>query len=135
MILNDLQRAPGQAVFLFDRHIEVIHGPKSNCSPDPFSRQGILQQLKGIHFDPDIRQITQAVTFRARITIDALMLAAPVQIHIVLQAKPGIWLFYMIEDGLGCYLSDHRCFGNPSFTGKVTRFLYKYAGFQLLITP
>ena len=135
MTPNDLQSAPGQAVFLFNWHIEVIHGPKSNCSPDLFARQGIIEQLESIHFDSDIRQITQAVTFRARIAVDALVLAAPVQVHVVLQAKPGIWLFYVIEDGLGCDLSDHRSYGNPSFTGKVTRFLYKYAEFQLLNTP
>ena len=63
------------------------------------------------------------------------MLTAAVQVHVVLQAKPGIWLFYVIEDSLGSDLSDHGSYGNPSFTGKVTRFLKKYAEFQLLNTP
>ena len=132
---DDLQGSSGQAVFLFNWHIGVIHGPKPNCSPDSFARQGIIEQLESVYFDSDICQIAQAITLRARIAVDTLVLAAPVQVHVVLQAKPGIWLFYVIENGLGSDLSDHRLSGNLSYTGKVTRFYFKYAGFQLLNNP
>ncbi len=113
LLLNDLQRTPGMTIFLLNWHIKVIHGPKSNCPANSFAGQGIFQQLQSIHFDLDI-QISQPVAFRTRITVNGLVLAAPVQIHVVLQAKTGIWLLDMIEDGLGRDFSNHRRLGSLS---------------------
>ena len=94
-------------VIPFNWHIGVIHRSKTDRAQYPLTGQDILEQLNSIGFHPNLGQIPQLVAFRPRITINALVLAAAVQIHVVLQAKPGIRLLNMIEDGLGCDLCDH----------------------------
>jgi hypothetical protein len=49
----------------------------------------------------DIGKIFNLVAFGARVAIDALVLATPVQVHVVFQAKVGIGLLDRVTDGLG----------------------------------
>jgi hypothetical protein len=56
----------------------------------------------------DIDKILDLVAFGARIAIDALVLAAPVQVHVVLQPKVGIGLFDVVENRFRVNFLNHR---------------------------
>ena len=55
----------------------------------------------------DIGEVLDLVARRARVAVDALVLAAPVQVHVVLQPKVGVGLLYMVENGFAVDFFDH----------------------------
>ncbi|NHZ71857.1 MAG: hypothetical protein GWP17_02075 [Aquificales bacterium] len=78
---------------LFEGHIGVVHGAGADGAFDPFARQFIFEQVDGIGFDQHVLiKAVDAITLTTRITVNAAMLAAPVQVHVVFETKPGIRL-------------------------------------------
>ena len=72
-----------------------------------FAGQSFGQQVDGVGFDQDIGEILDPVAGGARVAIDALVLAATVQVHVVLQTKIWVGLLDMIENGFGDDFSNH----------------------------
>ena len=84
MMSDDLQRSSRHFVFTLNRHIEVIHCPKSYSPQNPFPGQDIIQQFQGVGLYLNISKILYPITLRSRITINTLMLTSPVEVHVVL---------------------------------------------------
>ena len=104
---DHFQGPAAKLVFAFDRHIGIVHRAKTNGAAHPLAGQGIGQQINSVDFDMDIGKILDLVALGARVAVDALVLAAPVQVHIVFQAEVGIGLLDVVEDGLGVDFRDH----------------------------
>jgi hypothetical protein len=104
---NHAQRLAGQIARGFQRHIGIVHRAGADRAPDPLARQFLAQQINRVSLDQDVGKIVDPVALAARIAIDALMLAAPIQVHGVLDAEPGIGLSGRGEQGFGLNFPDH----------------------------
>ena len=104
---DNFKRLAGELSFGFNGHVGVIHGAKSNGAFDPFTREFAAQQVDGVGFHENITEIFDAVTFAARIAVDALMLAAAVEVEVIFQAKPGIGLFEARQQGARFNIFNH----------------------------
>ena len=61
-----------------------------------------LQEFNGIDLDQHIMvKVFDLVALGARVTVDALVLAAPVQVHVVVQPEPIIRTFNAGKQGFG----------------------------------
>ena len=105
---DDFQGPAAELVFAFDRHVGVVHGAETDGAAHPLAGQGIGQQIDGVDLDMDIGEVLDLVALGARVAVDALVLAAAVQVHVVLQAEVGVGLLDVVEDGLGLDFGDHR---------------------------
>lgn len=74
-------------------------------------RDSLLQQFNGVCFYQDVAEIFNLVAGTAGVTVNALVLAAPVQVHIVFQAKPFIRLADCVQEHLGCDFFNHLDLG------------------------
>ncbi len=66
----------------------------------PFTRllaSSLRSKFDGVFFDLNVGEILDAITQAARVAVDALMLAAAIQIHVVFQPEPVIGLFHVRE--------------------------------------
>ena len=108
MFGDDLQRAPGQVALLFQRLVRVVHRAGADGPPDALAGQGVLQQFHRVHLDQHVLEILDPVAIAARVAVDALVLAASIEVHVVLQPEPGIGLLDVVEEGLGVNFFNHR---------------------------
>ena len=71
-------------------------------------RQLLPQQIDGIGLDQHILvEILDLIALAARIAIDALVLAAPVQVNVVIEAEPVVGPFDAAQEGFCLDLFDH----------------------------
>ncbi len=108
VVRDDLQRATGQVELRFQRHVWIVHRAGADGALDPFARQLIPQQIErvGLH-QHVVVEVLDLVALAARVAVDALVLAAPVQVHGVFDPEPGIGLLGAGEQRLGGDLFDH----------------------------
>jgi hypothetical protein len=85
---DHFQRLRGEAAGGFQRQIRIAHGAGADGALDPLARQFLLQQVDGVDLYQHIGKVLDLIALAARIAINALMLAAAIQIHGVFDAKP-----------------------------------------------
>ena len=91
---DDLQRAAGQPELAFEGHVGVVHRAGVDLALDALAGQLSAQQLEGVGLDQHLAvEVLDPVACRARVTIDAVMLAAPLYRFMV---------YLMPNQGSGC---------------------------------
>jgi len=107
MLSNHLQSLAGEFALRFDGHIGIIHRSSSDGAFYTFAGQLLPQQLDGVGFNQDVTEVFDLVAGAARIAVNTLVLAAPVQVHVVFQAEPVIRLTDCVQQDLGCDIFYH----------------------------
>ena len=91
---DDLQRAAGQPELALERHVSVVHRAGVDVAFDALGCQLTAQQLEGVGLDQHLAvEVLDPVACRARVTIDAVMLAPPLYRFMV---------YLMPNQGSGC---------------------------------
>ena len=107
---DGFQGASGKPDLRLQRHIWIIHGTGADGADDSFPGQLTPQQVDGIGLNQHIMvEIFDLVALGARVAVDALVLAAAVQVHVVVEPEPFVGPFDTHQQGFDLYLFDHGC--------------------------
>ncbi len=87
---QNLQGFGGQAVLELGARVGVAHRAKPDRAFDALAPQLFFEQLDGVYFYLHILEVFDTVAQAARIAVNALVLAAAVEVHIVAQAKDRV---------------------------------------------
>jgi hypothetical protein len=79
-------------------HVRGMHRACADRVLDAFARQLIAQLIYRVNLDEHVVvEIRNLIALVVRVAVDALVLTAAVQVNIVAQPKPGVWLFDRTE--------------------------------------
>ena len=99
--VNFFQGAPCQLLVLFKEIVRVTHRAGMDDPCPPPGAQLPLQYIQRIFLGAHLIKIFDLIAFAAAVAVNAAMAAAPVQIHIVVAAKPILLLTVAGKDGFG----------------------------------
>jgi hypothetical protein len=89
---NHSQRTRRQAAFRFNRHVGIVHRAGADGPLDALAAWFLAHKSMALTLTRMSAKFSIRVARTPRIAIDTLVLAAPAQIHVVLDPEPGIWL-------------------------------------------
>jgi len=104
---NDCEGLAREIVDPLRRRVGIAHGTGPDEPLRTLPEKFLAKALHSVDFDQYVARILDTIALAARIAIDAAVLASTVDIHIILDPKPGIWMRLVRQERLGPDLTDH----------------------------